>query len=69
MAGGMSRVCLTGKRRWRRRGGAHRAAKQLTEKNRRAPVRTERSGLEAHAYLCPDCGGFHVATRDPRPGA
>lgn len=59
--------CPSGKVRWRRRAGAHRKAKALTAKNRRAPVHGERSGLEAVAYRCPECGGWHVASRNPRP--
>lgn len=63
----MSARCPTGKVRWRRRAGAHRKAKALTAKNRRAPVSSERSGLEAAATAASTAAGGHIATRNPRP--
>jgi hypothetical protein len=55
-------TCRSGKRRWSKRGGAHREAKRLTRMNRAEQSRSrgERRGAEVREYLCDECGGFHV---------
>lgn len=56
----------TGKIRWRKRSGAHRHAKELDRKGRRAKTQGAHKGKEAYVYECSYCEGFHVATGDRR---
>ena len=56
-------TCPSGKRRWSKRGGAHREAKRLTRMNRAEQSRAKsHRGAEAREYLCDDCGGWHVTS-------
>lgn len=55
-------TCPSGKRTWKKRGGAHREAKRLTRLSRENPVRSLRAGCEVLEYRCADCGGWHVMT-------
>lgn len=57
-------MCPSGKRRWARRGGAHREAKRLTQMARCAPRhRNIEKAPETVEYRCDDCGGWHVTSR------
>lgn len=57
-------MCPSGKRRWARRGGAHRAAKRLTQISRSAPKHRNIDRVpETVEYYCSDCGGWHVMSR------
>jgi hypothetical protein len=59
-------TCPSGKRSWKKRGGAHREAKRLTRMNRASANKARIAGLESKEYRCEDCGFWHVAKRNER---